>query len=96
MISVLLIDNQPLVGQGLRAALDQAGGFTIIGEECQICHALPTVTTRRPDVVIIGSSRVRDELFAAIVDLTVSFPQAAVLLLAPSSTTDTVVRAVSA
>lgn len=53
MIRVLLVDDQPLVRAGLRLILDPEPDLTIVAECADGDEVLATVTTHRPDVVVM-------------------------------------------
>jgi DNA-binding NarL/FixJ family response regulator len=53
MISLLLVDDQPLARAGLRLILAPEDGFTIVGEASDGVSALAAVAQFRPDVVVM-------------------------------------------
>ncbi|WP_022909239.1 response regulator [Aestuariimicrobium kwangyangense] len=53
MISVLLVDDQPLVRMGLRALLDAEGDIEVVAEGGDGAEALPLVRVQHPDVVLM-------------------------------------------
>jgi DNA-binding NarL/FixJ family response regulator len=53
MISVLLVDDQDLVRLGLRALLENEGGFTVAGEAADGLAAVEVASRTRPDVVLM-------------------------------------------
>ncbi|GIJ73278.1 response regulator transcription factor [Virgisporangium ochraceum] len=53
MISVLLVDDQDLVRLGLRALLDNEGGFEVAGEAADGLAAVEVAARTRPDVVLM-------------------------------------------
>ncbi|TLQ47239.1 response regulator transcription factor [Streptomyces marianii] len=50
-VSVLLVDDEPLVRTGLRAVLEAQPDITVIGEAADGAAVLPMVRSLRPDVV---------------------------------------------
>lgn len=53
MIRVLLVDDQPLVREGLRRILHPDDGFTIVGECDDGDHVPEAIAEMRPDVVVM-------------------------------------------
>lgn len=53
MISVLLVDDQPLVRAGLQRILAADEGFDVVAECADGTAALAVLTTTRPDVVLM-------------------------------------------
>jgi DNA-binding NarL/FixJ family response regulator len=52
-VTVLLVDDQPLVRSGLRMILETSTQFTVVGEAANGLEALSAVDATRPDVVIM-------------------------------------------
>jgi DNA-binding NarL/FixJ family response regulator len=50
-ITVLLVDDEPLVRAGLRAVLEAQGDITVVGEAADGAAVVPLVRQLRPDVV---------------------------------------------
>ncbi len=50
---VILVDDHPIVRQGLRAALEKAEGFTIVGEADNADDAITAVKMLSPDLVML-------------------------------------------
>ncbi|MCX4510459.1 response regulator transcription factor [Streptomyces sp. NBC_01619] len=50
-VSVLLVDDEPLVRAGLRAVLEAQPDITVVGEAADGAAVLPMVRSLRPDVV---------------------------------------------
>jgi DNA-binding NarL/FixJ family response regulator len=53
MIRVVLVDDQTLVRQGIRALLALAGDIAIVGEAADGDEAIATIRRERPDVVLL-------------------------------------------
>lgn len=53
MISVLLVDDHPVVIEGLRKVLDAAGDIDVTGTATDASHALEQARTLRPDVILL-------------------------------------------
>lgn len=54
-VRVFLVDDHEVVRDGIRMALDIAGGFSIVGEAASVDVALPLILTTEPDVAIVDA-----------------------------------------
>lgn len=54
-IKVFLIDEQQIMRQGVRAALEQDLAIVVVGEAADVVTALPPLSESEPDVVILGT-----------------------------------------
>ena len=52
-VRILLVDDHPIVRQGLRTLLEGRPGWEIVGEASDGLEALDKVDTLRPDVVVL-------------------------------------------
>ena len=52
-LSVVLVDDHPMVRAGLRSVLEVLGGATIVGEAADGEQAVRVVTETRPDIVVM-------------------------------------------
>ena len=88
MISVLLVDDHPVVIEGLRKLLAAAGDIAVTGEAHDAAGALEQARTLRPDVVLLdlrmpGASgiqvarRLRDQESSAAVIILTSYGEQA-------------------
>lgn len=53
MLQILLADDHPVVRRGMRASLEQHGGWTICAEACTGREAVELARSLRPDLVIL-------------------------------------------
>ncbi|MGH3352828.1 MAG: response regulator [Nocardioides sp.] len=65
MITVVLVDDEPLVRSGLRAILESAADITVVGEADDGAAALAVVRSARPDVVLMDVRMPRVDGIAA-------------------------------
>ncbi|HET6293024.1 MAG TPA: response regulator transcription factor [Kribbella sp.] len=52
-ISVVVVDDEPLIRSGLRAIIDAEPDLTVVGEAADGAEVLPVVRRTRPDVVLM-------------------------------------------
>ncbi|HTZ06374.1 MAG TPA: response regulator transcription factor [Gaiellaceae bacterium] len=52
-MKVLIADDHRLIVEGVRRALEEDGGFEIVGEAASGSQVLPLVSQTRPDVVVL-------------------------------------------
>ncbi len=81
MIRVLLVEDEPLVCQGLRMWLKQAAEVLVVGEAHTDTEALLLAHELSPEVVLMDLSVPPMEGIAATVVLRAAVPQSAVVLL---------------
>lgn len=55
-ISVVIIDNHPIVRQGLTAELQKQQNIEVVGESKAATSALPVIKDHKPDVAIVDGS----------------------------------------
>jgi DNA-binding NarL/FixJ family response regulator len=56
MITLLLVEDDPLLRQGLRMWLERAADITVIGEASTMASAIVLAQTFHPDVVLLDMS----------------------------------------
>src|SRR5438876_11744304 len=81
MITLLLVDDEPLVRQGLHTWLERVGDIRIIGEASNGTEAIALAQALHPDVVLMDISMPTRDGLAATAALRASVPQCAVVLL---------------
>jgi DNA-binding NarL/FixJ family response regulator len=70
MISVIVVDDEPLVRQGLRMVLELDPGLTIVAEGDDGLAAVELARTHRPDLVLVDIRMPRLDGIAAIERIT--------------------------
>lgn len=95
-IRVLVVDDHPVVRQGLRAFLDSREGIEVVGEAGDGESGVAEVLRQRPDVVLLDLVMPGGGGVAAIRSLKDAGSEAAVLVLTSFASDDQVIPAVQA
>jgi DNA-binding NarL/FixJ family response regulator len=80
-VRVLLVDDDPMVLQLLRARLDRAEGIELVGSARSGAAALRLVKTRHPDVVVLDLAMPRMDGLEIARRLHDAFPRVRVVIL---------------
>ena len=80
-ISVLLVDDQPLLRKGFRMVLEEEPGITVVGEASDGLGALELVRRRKPDVVVMDVRMPRMDGIEATQAIVESEPRSRILIL---------------
>jgi len=81
MITLLLVDDEPLVRYGLRVWLERVTDITVIEEASNGAEAVALAQALHPDVVLMDISMPAADGIAATAALRASVPHCAVVLL---------------
>jgi DNA-binding NarL/FixJ family response regulator len=81
MITLLLVEDEPLVRQGLHTWLERVGEIRVIGEASDGTEAIALAQALHPDVVLMDISMPTTDGIAATASLRASVPHCAVVLL---------------
>jgi len=95
-IRILVVDDHPVVRQGLRAFLDTRDGMTVVGEAGDGEAAVAEVARLRPDVILMDLLMPGMDGLTAIGHIRSADPGARILVLTSFSSADQVVPAVRA
>jgi len=95
-ISVLLVDDHPVVRQGLRALLETSHEITIAGEAGDGREAIEQVREKRPTVVVMDLALPLLNGVDATREILAQFPDTRVLMLSTYSHDESVTQAIQA
>lgn len=94
MIRILVIDDHPVVREGLVASLEDDAEFEVVGAAGSVEEALPVVGARRPEVILLDLELRGMDGLAAIPVLTAAYAGARILILTAYDTDERVLGAV--
>lgn len=96
MIRILIVDDHPVVREGLVATLEDEADFRITGAVGSAEEALSVAATARPDVILLDLELPGLGGIEAIPQLTVALPGAGIIILTAYDTDERVLGAVRA
>ncbi|AVR96138.1 response regulator [Pseudoduganella armeniaca] len=96
MIRILLVDDHPLVRDGLRARLEAVPTFDVVGEAGSAAEALEVARLQAPDLVLMDINMRGQNGIEATAEFRVRFPAIAVLILSMHDKQDYVAQAIAA
>jgi DNA-binding NarL/FixJ family response regulator len=96
MIRIVVVDDHPVVREGLVAALRDEKEFKVVGAVGSAEDALPLVAAQRPDVILLDLELPAQSGLEAIPKLRDARPQAKILILTAYDTDERVVGALRA
>lgn len=91
-ISIMIVDDHPVVRQGLRAMLSSEPGLTVMGMAASAREALSLLAHKEPDVVLMDLRMPGMEGTEAIVELRRMRPNARILVLTNYGSDEYIVR----
>lgn len=95
-ISIVIVDDHPVVRQGLRVMLSSEPGFTVMGMAASAREALELLAHKQPDVVLMDLRMPEMEGIEAILELRRIRPDTRILVLTNYGSDEYIVRATQA
>ena len=95
-ISVMVVDDHPVVMMGLRTMLGQLEDFQIVGEATDGVEAVDMAKRLEPDVIVMDVMMPRLDGIEACREIMEDLPHTQVLMLTASNEKDAVIQAVAA
>ena len=95
-IRVMLVDDHPIMRNGLRDTLEASGRFEVVGQAGDGEEAVRTVEKLKPEVIIMDVIMPNKDGIDACREIMQLLPETRVLMLTASSEEDAVIEAVAA
>ena len=96
MIRIVVVDDHPVVREGLVASLEDDPEFRVVGSAGSADDALPLVTTQHPDVILLDLELPGVNGLEAIPALAAAHPASRILILTAYDTDERVLGAIRA
>ncbi len=96
MIRIIVVDDHPVVREGLVATLSDEKEFKVVGAVGSAEDALPLVGAQRPDVILLDLELPAQSGLEAIPKLRTARPQSKILILTAYDTDERVIGALQA
>ncbi|WP_458687435.1 response regulator [Nocardia tengchongensis] len=96
MITVMLVDDHPMVREGLRGMLEAEADFTVSGEAGSGTEALALAATVRPDVVLMDLRMPGGDGVEATERILAILPETRIIVVTTYETESDILRAVEA
>lgn len=95
-ITVLVVDDHPIMRQGIRDLLNGSGRFAVVGEAADGEEALRTAAELKPQVVVMDVIMPRMDGIDACRELMALLPDTRVMMLTAAAQEDAVIDAIAA
>jgi DNA-binding NarL/FixJ family response regulator len=95
-IRVLLVDDFPLIREGIAVALERDPGITVVGQAANGAEGLELATTLRPDIILLDLHMPEMGGMLMLERLAAEAPDARTIILTASEKAETLLAAVSA
>ncbi len=92
----MVVDDHPLMRNGLRDALEESGRFEVVGQAADGEEALGTVENLKPEVIVMDVIMPNKDGIDACREIMELLPETRVLMLTASTEEDAVIEAVAA
>jgi DNA-binding NarL/FixJ family response regulator len=95
-LRIVVVDDHPVVRDGLRGMLDGQDDLTVVGEAADGLEAVAVVARERPDVVLMDLRMPRMDGVSATAEIHTAQPEVRVLVLTTYDEDHDIVRAIEA
>ena len=95
-IKVMVVDDHPMMRNGLRDALEESGRFEVVGQAADGEEAVRSVEELKPEVIVMDVIMPHKDGIDACREIMEVLPETRVLMLTASTEEDAVIEAVAA
>lgn len=81
IVRILIVDNHPIVREGLRSIIEQASDLVVCAEADTVTSALAAIKETNPDVIVTDISLNEGDGIGLVRDLRACYPKLAILVL---------------
>lgn len=96
MIKVFLVDEHPVIRQGLASVLEESAGFKVVGEANNIKEAISQIGELKPDIVIMDAFRGAGDNIEDIAVIQQKYDKVKVFILTASTREQDFLKAIGA
>ncbi|GII28616.1 response regulator [Planotetraspora mira] len=96
MLRLMIVDDHPVVREGLRGMLEADPGITVVGEAASGDEAVVRAAESRPDVILMDLRMPNGDGVSATARILAARPESRVIVLTTYETDQDIVRAVEA
>jgi DNA-binding NarL/FixJ family response regulator len=89
-MKVLIADDHQLMVEGIKKALDEAGGFEIVGQADNGAQVLPLVSRLQPDLVLLDLRMPQMDGLQCLAEIRERYPKIKVVILSVSTDPDVI------
>jgi two-component system NarL family response regulator len=91
-IRILVVDDHPVVRQGLVGMLEESSDLTVVGQACNGCEAIEIFRQQQPDVTLMDLRMPEMDGIAAISAICAEFHQARIVVLSTYDSDEDIYR----
>src|SRR5215216_1672222 len=87
---VVIADDHQLMAEGVKRALEEAGGFEVVGEAQNGAQVLPLVSRLRPDLVLLDLRMPQMDGLQCLTEIRARYPEIKVVILSVTTEPDVI------
>ncbi|MDI4664605.1 response regulator transcription factor [Xanthobacter autotrophicus] len=94
-ISVAVVDDHPIVVEGIVAVLEKTGMFNVVSTGCGVGDIVGTAQGHQPDVIVVDLT-MQGDVIGAVATVRETFPTTSIVIFTASNSAELAARALSA